>query len=156
CGIACHELLHVKRHDWVITVLEEVAGAAFWFNPAIWLLLAQTRLAREQVVDAEVVRLLEAREPYIDALLAIARGGALLARAPAPLFLRKRPLPQRLHCFLRAVSISPVKLISSYASILVVLMPAGWFGLQSFPLIGKPQTQTATGLSSAQVSAPSS
>jgi len=45
--------LHVRRHDWLITLIEELAGTLLWFNPAIWLLLAQTRLAREQLVDAE-------------------------------------------------------------------------------------------------------
>ncbi|HJT86798.1 MAG TPA: M56 family metallopeptidase, partial [Bryobacteraceae bacterium] len=66
CGVACHELLHVRRHDWLITVLEEIAGAMLWFNPAVWWLLAQAGLAREQLVDSEAVRLTAAREPYID------------------------------------------------------------------------------------------
>jgi hypothetical protein len=57
CCVVCHELLHVSRHDWLITVFEELSAALLWFNPAAWWLLAQTRLAREQVVDAEVVRL---------------------------------------------------------------------------------------------------
>src|SRR5262245_459025 len=38
-GIACHELLHVRRRDWLMTILEELAGALFWFNPGVrWLL----------------------------------------------------------------------------------------------------------------------
>src|SRR4030095_11223561 len=69
CGIACHELVHVRRRDWLKTVLEELVAALFWFHPAVWWLLAQARLAREQLVDAEVVRLTSAREPYIHALL---------------------------------------------------------------------------------------
>ncbi len=116
CGIACHELLHVRRHDWLITVLEELAGTLLWFNPAIWMLLAQTRLAREQLVDAEVVRLTSAREPYIDALLAIARGGQHLDLAPAPLFLRRRHLTRRVHSLLKDASTSTLSLVSSYAS----------------------------------------
>src|SRR5262249_40899504 len=56
CGIACHELVHVRRRDWLTTLVEEVAGSVFWFHPAFWWVLAQARLAREQVVDAEVVR----------------------------------------------------------------------------------------------------
>ena len=30
-GIACHELLHVRRRDWLVTVIEEVVAAVFWF-----------------------------------------------------------------------------------------------------------------------------
>lgn len=138
CGVACHELLHVRRHDWLITVLEELAGTLLWFNPAIWPLLAQTRLAREQVVDAEVVRLTASREPYIHALLAIARSGSGLDLAPAPLFLRRRHLTQRVHSLLKDTVTSKLRLVSSYASIAAILALAGWFGVASFPLVGRP------------------
>jgi beta-lactamase regulating signal transducer with metallopeptidase domain len=137
CGVACHELLHVRRHDWLITVLEELAGTLLWFNPAIWPLLAQARLAREQLVDAEVVRLTAARDSYIDALLAIARGGSRLDLAPAPLFLRRRHLTQRVHSLLKDTASSNLRLIWSYASITAMLALAGWFGIASFPLIGR-------------------
>src|SRR5262249_22589480 len=71
-AIACHELLHVRRKDWLINLIEEFVSVALWFHPLVWWLLSQTRLAREQVVDAEVVRLTANREPYIDALLSMA------------------------------------------------------------------------------------
>lgn len=92
CGIACHELLHVRRRDWLSSMLEEFAGSLQWFNPGTWLLLAQTRLAREQVVDQEAVRLTASREPYIEALLSFAKSGRS-DLAPAPSFL-KRSFPR--------------------------------------------------------------
>ncbi len=150
CGIACHELLHVRRHDWLSTLIEELAGALLWFNPAIWLLLAQTRLVREQLVDAEVVRLTASREPYIDALLAIARGGPVLDLSmdlsPAPLFLRRRHLTQRMHSLLQDASVSTLRLVSSYMFITATLILAGWFGLAAFPLTGSPQFREAARL----------
>ncbi len=86
CGIACHELLHVRRGDWLVTLCEEAAASLLWFNPGAWILLAKTRLAREQLVDAEAVRLTAAREPYIEALLAIARRNQTSDLAPARSF----------------------------------------------------------------------
>src|SRR5688572_2523312 len=56
-SVAVHELLHVRRNDWLITLMEEFAASLFWFNPGFWWLLAQARLSREELVDAEVVRL---------------------------------------------------------------------------------------------------
>jgi hypothetical protein len=141
CGIAAHELLHVQRNDWLVTVLEELAGALLWFNPAVWWLLAQTRLAREQLVDAEAVRLTSARESYIHALLAIARSHPVLDLAPAPLFLRRRHLTQRMHALLKEASVSGFRLLSSYGSIAAVLALAGWLSFMSFPLVGRPQIQ---------------
>jgi hypothetical protein len=139
CGVICHELLHIARHDWMITIFEELTGALLWFNPAAWWLLAQTRLAREQLVDAEVVRLTAARESYIDSLLSIARTGSMLDLAPAPLFLRKRHLTLRLHLLLKEVPMSHTRLLSSYGSIAAVVAAAGWLACTSFPLIGQPQ-----------------
>ncbi|HLK68829.1 MAG TPA: M56 family metallopeptidase [Bryobacteraceae bacterium] len=141
CGIACHELLHVRRHDWPVTLLEELAGALLWFNPGVWWLLAQARLAREQLVDAESVRLTAARESYIDALLAIARQRPLLDLAPAPLFLRRRHLTQRMHSLLSEVSMSKLRLLSSYCSMTAMLAAAMWVACVHFPLSAQAQVR---------------
>ena len=138
CAIACHEMLHVRRSDWAVTLLEELAGALLWFNPGAWMLLAQTRLAREELVDAETVRLTSAREAYLEALLAIARGRQL-DLAPAPLFLRRRHLTQRMHALLREVSVSKTRLFASYGSMSALLAGTAWFVFLSFPLTGQPQ-----------------
>lgn len=142
-GIACHELLHVLRSDWLITVFEELIGALLWFHPAVWWLLGQTRLAREQLVDAEVVRLTEAREPYINALLTIAGARPALDLTPAPLFLRRRHLAQRMYSLLTEVSMSRLRLLSSYASMAAILGLAVWLGFLSFPLTGQAEVKFA-------------
>ena len=72
--IACHELLHVQRHDWAHHLAEEILRATLWFHPAIAWLIARVRLAREQVVDLEVIRLTQERKPYLEALLEFATG----------------------------------------------------------------------------------
>ena len=151
-GIACHELLHVRRNDWVVTLLEEFAASLFWFHPGIWWVLGQARLAREQLVDAEVVRLTSAREPYINALLEIAGARPTLDLAPAPLFLRKRHLFQRMHFLLSEVSMSRFRLFTSYGSMAAVLVMAGWVGFVSFPLIGKAEIKPAVPPSPSQTS----
>jgi TonB family protein len=151
-AIVCHELRHVRSHDWLVTVLEEIVGALLWFNPAIWWLLAQTRLAREQVVDQEVVRLTCARDPYIDALLAIAGKRAGQDLAPAPLLLRRRHLTHRIHYLLKEAPMSKIRLLTSYAFIAAVLALAGWFTFATLPLVGSPQVKEAEALDQAGVS----
>ncbi|HEY2381903.1 MAG TPA: M56 family metallopeptidase [Terriglobia bacterium] len=141
CGIATHELLHVRRNDWLVTLLEELAGTLLWFSPGIWWLLAQTRLAREQLVDAEAVRLTSARESYIQALLTIARSRQTLDLAAAPLFLRRRHLTQRMHFLLKDTPVSRPRLVSSYAVAAAAMGAAGWLSFSTFPLVGSPQFQ---------------
>ncbi|MBI2149897.1 MAG: TonB family protein [Acidobacteria bacterium] len=142
-GIACHELLHVRRNDWRNTVIEEFLSAVFWFHPGVWWMLGQARLAREQLVDAEVVRLTAAREPYIDALLAIAGVRPRLDLVPAPLFLRRRHLLQRMHSLVTEVSMSKIRLYCSYVSIAAIIAVAGWAVFVSFPLVAQAEIAAA-------------
>jgi len=142
-GIACHELLHVRRKDWLLTLLEEIVGAFFWFHPAFWWLLAQARLAREQIVDAEVVRVTSAREPYINALLAMAGARPALDLAPAPLFLRRRHLLQRMQLLVMEVPMSKFRLVWSYGLMAAILGAAAWIGFVSFPIVGRAEIREA-------------
>jgi TonB family protein len=68
-AIYVHELLHVARGDTRVVVLEEILRAVLWFQPAVWLVVARLRLAREEVVDQATVALTSARRPYLEALL---------------------------------------------------------------------------------------
>ena len=36
-GIVCHELLHVRRRDWLWALFEEAVRALLWFHPAVWI-----------------------------------------------------------------------------------------------------------------------
>src|SRR5262249_53506739 len=45
-AIAYHELLHVRRRDWLDEILEEVVRTVFWFHPAVWWLVGRIQLSR--------------------------------------------------------------------------------------------------------------
>ncbi len=138
-AILCHELLHVERRDWLFTVTEELVRAIFWFHPAIWWLLGEIQLSREQAVDREVVHRTSAREEYLDALLAVAGAKHQPDLAPAPLFLRKRHLRQRVLSIVKEARMSRTRLISVSLVGLAVLAAACWFAAGTFPLSAAPQ-----------------
>src|SRR5260370_4074041 len=91
-SIACHELVHVRRRDWLFTVAEECILSVFWFHPAMWWLVAEIQLAREEAVDREGVGLFDTRDHYLQSLLTLAAAKARLALGPSSPFLRKRHL----------------------------------------------------------------
>ena len=62
-GILCHELLHVRRRDWLAALFEEGMRALLGFHPGVWMLLARIALSRGQVVDGDAVRLTGSRRP---------------------------------------------------------------------------------------------
>jgi TonB family protein len=133
-SILCHELLHIRRHDWALVLAEECIRALFWFHPLVWWALAEIQLAREETVDREVVRILSCRGRYLEALLSIARSQAGLDLAPAPLFLKKRHLQQRVASLMKEVSMSRTRLQFSLAGCAAVIATAGWLGVRAFPL----------------------
>ena len=148
-GIACHELLHVRRRDWAFTVAEELIRALLWFHPAIWWLISRIQLTREQVVDREVLARTESREPYMEALLTMSGGGAQLDLAPAPLFLRKRHLNLRVASLLEEITMSNRKLVSCLALTVMALALTTWLSVGQFPLHAEPQQPAGGGAAGA-------
>ncbi|HET9216353.1 MAG TPA: M56 family metallopeptidase [Terriglobia bacterium] len=135
-SIACHELLHVRREDWLATILEEIVGALLWFNPGVWWLIAQAKLAREQLVDAEVVKL-TAREPYIEALLSMAVVSRRRWALPAAPFFTEGHLVRRMRLLLSGQRRSLLTLCVSYSSIAMLLALVLYGAFLWFPLVGE-------------------
>ena len=138
-AILCHEILHVRRKDWLVTIAEEVVRSIFWFHPAIWWLLGEIGLAREQAVDREVIEVTRSREEYVDALLAIAGATPQLDVAPAPLFLRRRHLKHRVVSIMKEVRMSKARSLSALGASLLFLAATCWLVTLSFPLSAAPQ-----------------
>ncbi len=111
-AIASHELMHVHRNDWLFVMAEEIVRGLLWFHPAVWFVLSRIQLAREQVVDREVVQATNDRIGYLDALMAVAAQKLRPDVAPAPLFLKKRQLAVRVAAILKETSMSGSRLIA--------------------------------------------
>jgi beta-lactamase regulating signal transducer with metallopeptidase domain len=138
--IACHELLHVQRHDWAHHLAEEVIRAALWFHPAVAWLIARIRLAREQVVDLEVIRLTQERKPYLEALLEFAAGRSRTAPVPAPPFLAERQLHERVALMLKEVRMSRTRLLAFMTASSCCIALASILAVWMFPLKAAPRS----------------
>ena len=133
-AIAGHELFHVARRHWIFNLAEELVLTLFWFHPAVAWVVHRIRLSREQTVDAEVVRLVTARKPYMSALLEIASGSPGTALGSAPTFLKERQLAQRIELLVKEVYMSKVRLSFSLTAIMGLLILAGGVAIWAFPL----------------------
>ena len=142
-AIACHELLHVRRNDWLAALMEEIVGSLLWFQPAVYLLIADIRLAREQVVDQRVVQLTGAKTPYMEALLAVAEEPFGAAISMAPMFLHRRNLKSRITFLLEELYMSKTKMVFANVSLAALLGGAGWLSSISFPLRAVAQEKIA-------------
>ncbi len=138
-SVVCHELIHIRRYDWAIAVGEELIRSIFWFHPAIWWLLGRVQLTREQVVDQEVIRCTHDPKHYLDALLAIASLRFSADLAPAPLFLKKRHLRQRVESIVSGDPMTQRNLLLPLAAALVTLPVVIGIAAWQFPLRAAPQ-----------------
>ena len=91
--VLAHELAHIRRHDYLVNLLQTLVETLFFYHPAIWWLSRQIRQERENCCDDVAISLSGSHADYGRALLAIeqlraaspalslaAGGGSLLAR----------------------------------------------------------------------------
>ncbi len=55
--VLAHELAHIKRLDWPIQMLAEIARTVYWFNPLFWILCSRLRSESEYASDDIVLGL---------------------------------------------------------------------------------------------------
>jgi TonB family protein len=92
-ALLAHELAHIRRHDYLVSVLQSVVEALLFYHPAVWWVSRQVRRERECCCDELAVRvsgdrlgyaralsLLEERRPLLPALALGANGGVLTMR----------------------------------------------------------------------------
>ena len=137
-AVTCHELIHVRRQDWLRTVGDEIVRAIFWFHPAIWWLLDEIHLAREQVVDQEVVEITGSRRPYLEALVKLARPAASPALRPASSFLGRAQLAERVALLLKEVRMSKTRLVGGLVASTSTLLVAAALAVWTLPLQAAP------------------
>jgi TonB family protein len=133
-AIFTHELMHVTRRDWQSVIVEEAIRALLWFHPAIWLLLAELRQAREEVIDRAVVRLIGSRRTYLETLVALADRNAPNGFTPALPFFRSRQLARRIAAMASEVSMSRLRIALTCLAVFALSMMTIGAAATAFPL----------------------
>jgi TonB family protein len=71
--VLCHELAHIRRHDWLVQIGAETLRAILWFNPLVWMVCTRLRRESEQACDDEVLGIGVGGREYAAHLLELAR-----------------------------------------------------------------------------------
>jgi TonB family protein len=141
-AVVGHELVHVKRRDWTWLVFEEIAVSLFWFHPAVWWLVSQIQLAREEVVDELAILLTGRRKAYVEALLAFADSTSVL---PIAAFARRRHLFRRIALVSKEDVMSSRRIVASCAAMALVVATGSWYTVSALPLRRAAQVATQKG-----------
>ena len=103
-------------------------------------MLNRIQLAREQVVDSEAIALLQNRDRYLDALVAVAHYQLRPDLAPAPSFLRKPQLVARVRAVIEEVPMSRSRIAIATAAACSILPMAAGAAVWLFPFVAQAQT----------------
>lgn len=68
-AILYHELAHIRRHDYVINIIQTLAEMLLFFNPFIWWISSLLREEREYCCDAVVVNNFSDKRTLVEALV---------------------------------------------------------------------------------------
>jgi beta-lactamase regulating signal transducer with metallopeptidase domain len=68
-AILLHELVHVRRHDYAINLLQRLVESVLFYHPAAWWISHRVRVEREFACDDSTVNLSGDRHTYVNALL---------------------------------------------------------------------------------------
>lgn len=91
--ILAHELAHIRRHDYLINVIQIIIETVLFFHPAVWWLSHQIRCERENCCDDIAISYFGDSKSYVEALLSLeqtrgvappalaSNGGSLVRRA---------------------------------------------------------------------------
>lgn len=100
-ALLLHELAHIRRHDYLVNMLQSVAEALLFYHPAVWWVSGHIRARRELCCDDVAVsvtrdaftyaRALTQLESYHPSHLALAATGGSLADRIARLLGQSRP-----------------------------------------------------------------
>jgi beta-lactamase regulating signal transducer with metallopeptidase domain len=70
-ALIAHELAHVRRHDYLVNILQSIVETLLFYHPAVWFVSREVRDAREQCCDDLAIGVCD-RVVYVSALADLA------------------------------------------------------------------------------------
>jgi uncharacterized protein (TIGR03435 family) len=71
-AVLAHELAHIRRHDYLVNIIQMVAETLLFYHPAVWWVSTRLRIERELCCDDEAVRMSGDATAYARALVTMA------------------------------------------------------------------------------------
>ncbi|AYB31354.1 M56 family metallopeptidase [Chryseolinea soli] len=132
-SILLHELIHIRRHDYLVNLLQSVVEALFFFNPFVWMISGILRQEREHCCDDAVVLYQGNALAYAHALATLEEVRLSKAGIALSLAENKNQLLNRIKRIMEksVKNYSPRERIIPVLLLVVGLMCASWLTVQS-------------------------
>lgn len=133
----CHELAHIRRHDFLLNLLYEFASTPIAFNPVTEWIKSQIALTRELACDESAAAKLPTRSGYARSLVSIAQslGAAPQKQSNWALGLfDANTLEERIMNLLRKTNRIGLKWRLALSAVAIVLLAMTCIGISAFSL----------------------
>ena len=117
-ALLLHELAHIRRHDYLVNMIQLVLEVVFFYHPLFWLISKEMRIRREHACDDLVVRLTRNPMVYAHALTDLQLTIIHQPNIFAMKAIGKSPFTERI---LRIAGITPQRSLRSNWVLLVAL-----------------------------------
>ena len=135
--VLLHELIHVRRYDNLVNLLQRLIEAALFFHPMIWIISSWVRREREHCCDAAVVAHTRQPQAYAQLLVTLAEQ---MSRTASTASLVTSPMAQpslvgRIRRILRKddqpMQVSRKTFVVMIASVMVLVSIIGRYALKA-------------------------
>lgn len=131
--IFMHELMHIRRQDYIINMIQSFIEAIFFFNPFVWMISVAIKREREHCCDDAVIAIHGNPKDYVMALASLEE--ARLARIPATLSFaeNKHHLLNRIKRIMEKSVKTPLRIEKAIPALLIVLglLCASWISIRT-------------------------
>jgi uncharacterized protein (TIGR03435 family) len=124
-AILAHELAHIRRHDFLVNLLQTLAETMLFYHPAVWWLSARIRVEREHCCDEVALSVCGDAVSYAEALVELESWRRV--RAPLAMAATGGTLMTRVRRLLGAPAIDRPRSVGALisAGVIAVLCVAG-------------------------------
>jgi beta-lactamase regulating signal transducer with metallopeptidase domain len=135
-AILMHELAHIRRKDFLVNLLQNLAETVFFFNPAIIWISSLIRDEREACCDDEVINHVHQKKTYLQALVSFQEFSLNNSGHALALINKKNHLLNRVSRMLTRENKN-----LNYMEKAMLMM--GLFGIMAFNVISGPSNEKA-------------
>lgn len=105
-AIIAHELAHIKRHDYLLNIVQLIAESIFYYHPAMWYMSSQVRTERENCCDDMAIKVTNSSMSYARTLIKLQEYNMKNIQPALAMASNKRAFSDRIHRIIGAGSIS--------------------------------------------------
>jgi uncharacterized protein (TIGR03435 family) len=139
-AILAHELAHIRRHDFLVNLLQTFAETLLFYHPAVWWLSARIRSEREHCCDLVALAVCGDAVSYAEALVELE--GRRRVHAPLAIAATGGTLMMRVRRLLGAPAVERPRSIGAMVMVGVVALVVCVAGASRYLVAAQPNAST--------------